>query len=289
MSASRTPSHVALTAGGGALNAASMLAKVGHRACLACTVGDDRVGRALLARASKAGVDVRYAKLARPRTGIAFIELDRAGGRQVVAYRSREEALPAWPAGKFAAVLASGVTPAWRFAEQARRARASGALVAVDLNARLGIFRDRSSRACLGLLRAAHVVKASTDDLDVLGLDLEDLRSKSSRGALVVLTAGAKPARAVGPFGVLSVDVPRPLRGADPTGAGDAFFAGLVHAQLGDPRAALDRGRAAEAIGRGHAIARTKLAEAPQMTNGARPKPRAERVLRAEISPWRRR
>ena len=75
------------------------------------------------------------------------------------------------------------------------------------------------------LASRASLVKASRVDLEALG-GLEFLE-KHAQSATWILTDGPRPARAIGVHGEVSMAAPK-VKCVDATGAGDAFFAGVL-------------------------------------------------------------
>ncbi len=256
-----------MQAGGGAVNAALALASAGLRVGLAAAVGDDRLGRALIAKVARAGVDVGGARVAPPRTGLVFVD---AGGegleRAIVAYRSAEEPAVTVPQGwESEVLLLSGLSPhvshAAAFCKAARAARKRGTVVVVDVNARRRVWKDGDPRSIRSLLKEADVVRASTQDLAVLYHDVPALRASMRKSGVLVLTNGAGPAQAIGPFGEV-VRAPKAMIARDPAGAGDAFTAAVCEAIVRPgPRGRRIEGEDmwADALDRGHAAAAKRM------------------------------
>jgi sugar/nucleoside kinase (ribokinase family) len=216
-------------AAGGAVNAAVALARSGLRVGLAAAVGDDALGRELLAKVTAAGVDVGGVAFAPPRAGLVIVET--AGAHRIVPYRTDDEPPIAVPP-KWAAqvLLLSGLSPALPHAaglcKAARSARRAGSVIVVDVNARRHVWAGRDARAIRALLRECDVVRCSTEDLAGLGVDVATLRAAMRESAVLVLTHGAGVARALGPFGEIA-RAPEALATTDPVGAGDAFTAAV--------------------------------------------------------------
>ncbi len=268
-----------ITPGGASANAARALADVGDHALVCAAVGDDPLGRGLVARLAALGVDVSLIGRARARTALVFVERPPAPGAQAqpgpraVSYRD--------PAGEIAGLAghvraiggARGVLARARadalvvgtiacadaaaplFAACARAARRAGAIVAIDVNARPRLWRAIGApQRAIALVELADVVKASVDDLAVIGLPPRDLAARLRHGATLVVTDGPRPARAIGPFGEVAV-APRRALPSDAAGAGDAFVAGLVRALVASRRAADDDHRWSVALAAAHEIA----------------------------------
>jgi len=103
-------------------------------------------------------------------------------------------------------------------------------------------------------LDAAWLVVGNDYELELIrsrtGVSADDLRR---RGALVALTRGGEGSELHGPDGVVRVPVAPPRAVVDPTGAGDAYAAGLL--------AALRRGLPLDAAGRVAALSATYAVE----------------------------
>lgn len=249
--------------GGAAVNAALRLARLGWKAGLAAVVGDDALGEALVARVAARGVSTALVQRAPPRTGLCFVE-QTARATRVVGYRPAGEIAVEIDAAFHArALLLTGLTPSPQQAESfgtaARAARHHGARVVVDLNARPLLWRG--SRATPAWLGEADVIKASEDDLTAMGLDESALRAAMRATAVLVVTAGPRPARALGSFGEVRRAPTSKARGSA-MGAGDAFTAGILDALLraGDAPLSDDGAFWDRALSRGHALARRTLA-----------------------------
>jgi sugar/nucleoside kinase (ribokinase family) len=268
--------------GGGAVNTATELSRLGVSSALCAALGDDALGRGLRDEVAARGVDVSGVVLGAARTGILLVALERGGGARFLGYRQREaearalaEALP----GRWRArvVHFSGVAPVRGTLSALRlalaRARREGCAVSVDVNARprmwpaagRGAAASAAPRAGFRLAREADLVKCSAGDLAVLGVTARALRGEMRPGATLVVTDGARATRVLGPRDERSI-VPRPVRVVDPAGAGDAFCAGLLAALLDERAGALGVEEALEdaapvlrAVARGHEVARAWL------------------------------
>ena len=103
-------------------------------------------------------------------------------------------------------------------------------------------------------LESAWMVVGNDYELELIrsrtGLSADDLRR---RGALVALTRGDEGSELHGPDGVVRIPAARPREVVDPTGAGDAYVAGLL--------AGLRRGLPLEDAGRMAALSATYVVE----------------------------
>jgi 2-dehydro-3-deoxygluconokinase len=221
-------SSLRLEPGGGAVNVAMSLAKRGLRVGLATSLGDDMFGRALRDRIAAAGVDTGGVSLAPPRTGLVLLH-GAGGARHVLSYRGEDE--PATiPEGWSAKVLLlSGLSPVVShgaaLCRAARAARRKGTTVVVDANARLEAWAGRDARAVNSVLREADVVRCSTADLAVLGLDVDLVRAAMRKTAILVGGNALGDAWAIGPFG--EVVEKRGAAASRPLGGGDALTASI--------------------------------------------------------------
>ena len=230
--------------GGSPANVALGLQRLGRPATLATCWGDDPAGRLIEAHLAASGLNVARVRSAANRTMIALAYVDPASGG------ASYEFLPAWDpepigiepdvtllhTGSLAGVIGPG---AERVQEACRHVRVrSGGTVAVDLNVRPAALpqRDAYRTAAEQLVRYAHVVKASDEDLEWLypGCGPVD----AARGLLTlgprlaVVTHGPRGATAV--TAEHRIDAPAPVvEVVDTIGAGDAFQAALLDALLG--------------------------------------------------------
>jgi len=260
--------HVFFEPGGSATNVARHLARLGVRAGVMGVVGDDPLGAALVERLAREGVDVTQVQKMAARTGLVVISSDPP---VAVAYRAADEEAQAFRHalnGEYAAQivhissLLPNRTAIHALARAAQRARKAGSAVTVDANLRPRIWRGDAVAKTnpYELLEVADVVKVSTDDLKVLGVDdPELLRDKLRDEAILIVTSGARPTRAWSPRGMVEADVVK-LDVAMAVGAGDAFVAGCLSTMLDvHPRLWGTREELAGIVARGNAIARSSL------------------------------
>jgi fructokinase len=245
----------AAVTGGGPANTAVALARLGTPVHLLGRLSGDGFGRAARQRLEVAGVGLSLVREAPEPAPLAVASLDPDGSAAYVFYTAgtadfgwRADELPALPAG--AAVLHAGslalMTPpgAGALLELVRR-EAGRRLVSIDPNVRPQAASPQAYRARWAeWLPLAALVRVSTDDLGYVhpGDDPVEVArgwvEAADGPSLVVVTAGAGGATAVGGFGVVHVAA-APTRVVDTVGAGDAFQAGLLdalwRAGVGDP------------------------------------------------------
>lgn len=233
-------------AGGAPANAAVAVAKLGGRCEFVGMLGEDMFGDFLQDSLHEAGAGTRHVRrTAQAKTALAFVSLDERGERSFSFYRPpaadllfRDEDFdPSCfaDAGVFHCCSNSLTEPgiaATTLAGMAR-ARATGALVSMDLNLRPALWPDAAPQLDVlwQALEAADLVKLAREELDFLKAGRhsdEDVVARLLRGArLVLLTDGAAPMRWFGrdDHGELSTF---PVRAVDTTAAGDAFIGGLL-------------------------------------------------------------
>lgn len=227
------PAEVRLTRGGSAANVA-VAAAPRHPSRFIGRIGDDTIGRVLVAELESAGVDVRVQRSGR--SGAIVVLVDDAGERTMITDRGAAADLeaidPAWVADAEWLHL-----PLYGFAsarsrtaltDAAAAASRRGVPVSIDLSS-VATMRELGADGLSRVLRDVRpaVVLANADEARAaadLGLDLRDLVYVVKRGRdPVTVTVG----------GVASEVPVRPVEDAvDSTGAGDAFAAGYIVAAL---------------------------------------------------------
>jgi fructokinase len=275
--------------GGGPFNVARALARLGCPTSFLGQLSSDGFGQELRQALVADSVTLAIEKAIDVPTTLAVARLDARGAASYAFYLTGTSAAllvaDAISPGAFEGVAALHVGSlglviepmASAVHELARRAP-PGVLVMVDVNARPAAIGDLAGyrRAVLDLLRRADVVKASTEDLEVLlpERDVADAAvSLVTAGASVVLvTDGPHPVRVYGRG--FAAEVPAPdVAVVDTVGAGDAFGAGFLAwwQRRGYGRDALaDRDAVVEAVERaGEVAARTcarQGADPPHLT-----------------------
>ncbi|MDI2028467.1 sugar kinase [Saccharopolyspora sp. TS4A08] len=239
----RAPSFT-LSAGGAESNVAVHLASLGHRAQWAGRVGDDPLGRRLVASIAAAGVDTGLVEVrADAPTGVYFKD-PRPEGTRVHYYRAgsaastMDEDFLADEVVDAARVLhISGITPALsegcdrlirRLLTRPRRAP-----ISFDVNHRPALWSARRAAPVLAeLAQLADVVFVGLDEAAALwGVKTaDDVRELLDGPVTVVVKDGAEAAYALGERNTV---VPAPtVEVVEPVGAGDAFAAGFLSGVL---------------------------------------------------------
>lgn len=249
--------------GGKAANQAVAAARLGARAALIARVGDDSRGRDLLQRLAVEGVDTRFvARDANADTGVALIQVDRSGEKQIMWSPGANERLSTADIRAAAAVftstrvlLAPLEAPLDCVWEAIRLARGAGARVVLDPAPPRQLPDD--------LLRSIDVIRPNASEAEALtGIRVTDPGS-AKRAAQTLLDRGAGAVMVqAGEEGNLLLTrdgerlFPRlPVQSVDATGAGDALAATLA-ALLAEGRPLPEAARLANAAA---ALATTAL------------------------------
>lgn len=258
--ASLSPDHVGplrharslgLSAAGSESNVAIGVSRLGHRVSWVGRVGDDELGRLVLARLRGEDLDVRAVVDPDAPTGLMLKEQPVAGQGRVHYYRTGSAGSRLHPADLPEELLtttrvlhSSGITlalsPTAREAvfRAVTRVRQAGGTVSFDLNHRARLWSaEEAGRTLREILPLADVVFASDDEARMVTGEetatLEDAaRALRDLGpATAVVTRGADGALSATRSGVRPVPAV-PVRAVDPVGAGDAFVAGYLSALL---------------------------------------------------------
>ncbi|MDM4718072.1 PfkB family carbohydrate kinase [Micromonospora sp. WMMA1363] len=253
---SDTAATIRFTGGGQAANTAAWLGALGVPVTLVGAVGDDGPGRDRVAELERGGVDCAVAQLPDVPTGTVIV-LASAAERTMITERGAnlrlspqavEAALDAAPDA--AHLHLSGYTlldaasrPAGLRALGAARER--GLTVSVDA-ASAAPLRRVGATAFLSWVRDVDLLLVNAAEATVLAGGLDPAaqgRALSVSARRVVVKRGAAGAVWVDRDAVIAVAPARRMAVVDPTGAGDAFAAGLLAAWLAgaSPEAALRR------------------------------------------------
>lgn len=224
-------------AGGAPFNVACAVKKFGVKSAFAGSVGDDIIGGFLKDFVKSVKLDgLCLESDAQRNTTLAFVQLDRHGERSFCFYRKNtaDYRMPEIPDGLFdsadivhiGSLMLSEDEGAAYAARLAKRASAAGKTVSFDVNFRTDIFKDKESAVSRykTMLEAADIVKFSEDEVEIFGQDYIDGRLKEK---LVCITLGANGSewRYLGRRNAVPSVKVKPV---DTTGAGDAFYAGVL-------------------------------------------------------------
>jgi sugar/nucleoside kinase (ribokinase family) len=234
--------------GGSVTNLAANVIRLGGRAAVAACVGDDPFGRFVRREIEQQGIITDYLKTdAATRTTLAFVTRSAATADFVI-YRGSDTRLLPEDVPQAAIDRARVIhTSAFALSQESsrtavldalRRARARGCLISLDPNYHPSLW-DTSRLATEVLAEACKyvdVVKPSRDDCQRLfgaDLSLSDCTQRFHDWGVrqVVLTQGPQGISIYEEGQLLRVKS-RDVLVADATGAGDAFWAGLLMATL---------------------------------------------------------
>jgi ribokinase len=246
---SDTPAQVRVGPGGQGANTAAWLAETDTPVTLVSAVGNDHPGEQR--RSELSGVDLEVRGVPGARTGTVVV-LSHDGDRTMVSDRGAaadlraddiDVALSHFPDTTHLhlsgyVLLGHGSREAGRHALATARARGLSTSVdaasAAPLRAAGGRFLD--------WVAGTDLLLANADEAQVLGGDVPAALTAAAN--TVVVKHGAAGARWTGADGTTVQVDPVPVIVVDPTGAGDAFAAGLLGAWLdgADPASALSAG-----------------------------------------------
>lgn len=120
-----------------------------------------------------------------------------------------------------------------RVASLLEQLRTRGIVISLDINLRPGVVRDQEEyrRKILALLPLADVVKASDEDLALLGLDVREIKPVIERyfaGSLLIFTRGEEGASACLAGQQFRVPAYTVSQVQDTIGAGDTFYGAFI-------------------------------------------------------------
>ncbi|MDI3403372.1 carbohydrate kinase family protein [Streptomyces cavernicola] len=230
------------TRGGSGANVASFAARLGPTRFIGC-VGDDHLGRSLVADLESDGVEVCVQR--RGDTGTIVVLIDRSGERTMLPQRAActllDNVPEAWLDG-----LDLLHVPAYTFdgrpvgqtaVDVVRRAKRHGAMISIDASS-TGMLARFGLPAFFELLRDLNpdFLIANEDEAEFLGLSKAGEPGRNLvllPDTVVVAKAGPDPTTVHQPgAGRFTVPVPAVTDIRDLTGAGDAFAAGFLSAFL---------------------------------------------------------
>ncbi len=232
--------------GGGPLNIAVGLRRLGHPTHLIARLSERPLGQVVRRYASANGLDLSACVSTSEPPTLAFATLDEEGRAAYDFYVDgtadwgwTDDELGELPAntqafhtGSLAAALEPGAGPVLRLVQRLRGA--GGVLVSFDPNVRPDVIGTRAAAAQRAAehVAAAHVVKASEDDITWLhpGRGVDDVLEQWATAGpdLVVVTRGADGCVARTSTGLRTETAGRQVQVVDTIGAGDAFMAGLL-------------------------------------------------------------
>jgi 5-dehydro-2-deoxygluconokinase len=253
--------------GGSAANIAAGLVKLGGAATLLTTVSDDAVGRFVLRELERYGVDWTHIRTVggQLRTSLAVVE-SRVENCQSVIYRNGAADFALAPDdispidfARYAALIVTGTSLAVEPSRAATflamsQARAAQVPILFDVDYRPYSWSsaDDAASTCHQAAEISDMVIGNDVEFDVMaggrgGLDLASALSSQDRTAIYKMGERGSMTLVGGKTFETPIDRVAALK---PTGAGDAFMAGLVTALAAglDLPSAVRRGTAAAAI-----------------------------------------
>ena len=223
-------------AGGAPFNVACAINKFGGRASFVGSVGDDTIGSFLESFIKKQNLVKFYLeKNLNRNTTLAFVDLDSEGERSFCFYRKNtaDYILPAIPlemieeanvvhVGSLMLSEQEGVEYAKNLIALAKE---NGKLISFDVNYRTDIFPDTASaiKTYKEIIELADIVKFSEEEIEIFTKDyVENLKDKllcislGSNGSMYKLNELENHIKSI------------KVKPVDTTGAGDAFYAGIL-------------------------------------------------------------
>lgn len=223
-------------AGGAPFNVACALNKFGADVKFVGSVGDDLIGQFLIKYAKDFGMDITYIhQNAEHNTTLAFVELNEEGDRSFCFYRKNtadyfmpevsDELIKAADIICIGSLMLADSNCVEYALNIIERAHAFGKTVAFDVNYRTDIFKDRESavRTYKRILRLADIVKFSEDEVETFTEDY--VNTLNDKLVLITLGKDGSEWRYKGKRNRVPTIAVKPI---DTTGAGDAFFAGVL-------------------------------------------------------------
>ena len=251
-------STLAIREGGAPMNVAVGLARMGTASAFCGVVGDDPFGERLRAILVANGVDVTHLHTTtEAETSVAYAWSDDRGDGHFRLLRQADCRLTATFTRaavkdlRPAAIVVGSVSTATPISKLGVFAAIDTAIemnipVVVDLNIRISQWKsvDRLRRVLPGLLRHATLIKLSVDDArEAWGLtDPVAIRRQIGRWnrCPMVITDGSRGVVVFAVESDVSLRFPVfPVEAIEPTGAGDAFLAGLITRLVGNGWASL--------------------------------------------------
>lgn len=223
-------------AGGAPFNVACAISKFGIDSAFVGSVGDDTIGKFLCNFIKKQNLkDYLIEENKNRNTTLAFVDIDETGERSFCFYRKNtadyilpvisDEMLDASNIVHIGSLMLShneGIEYAKTLISRAHR---KGKLVSFDINFRTDIFEniDQAVKVYKEILELADIVKFSEDEVEIFNEEYVN----SLKDKLVCISLGEKGSRYF--YNELTNTLPSiKVKPVDTTGAGDAFYAGIL-------------------------------------------------------------
>ncbi len=225
--------------GGGPVNAARTIARLGHAAVFIGRMSRDRFGQLMRDTLEADGVRIGVTVAAAEPSTLAVVHLSAGGLPEYSFYLARTAAgqldyaqaiaaLPAWPQALHIGSLSLMMEPIAASLERLTGSVPASTLVLLDPNCRPAAVTSRQQYLdrLIRIAARADIVKASVEDLDYLspGASVEAAAAAllAAGPALVLVSDGPRPARVFTAADAFSVPAPS-VQIADTVGAGDAL------------------------------------------------------------------
>jgi sugar/nucleoside kinase (ribokinase family) len=237
--------NFALALGGGAVNTALTVARLGRRVELASAVGDTVLDSFALSELRRGKVNTRSVRQEKGSMGAITVSVSLRRDRYFLTYMGANAAverhlLSAALRRRFgrARHVHFGLSPRrWEpFVRLVRWLRGRGVSTSWDLGWNPQAAREPAFRRLCGLLDVAFYNRDEALRYSGAATPRAALKRLGQAGQCVVIKLGAKGAVAVGPDGRVSSASAHKVHATETTGAGDAFNGGFLHAWVSGGR-----------------------------------------------------
>ena len=223
-------------AGGAPFNVACAISKFGIDSSFVGSVGDDTIGKFLCNFIKKQNLkDYLIEENKNRNTTLAFVDLDEDGERSFCFYRKntadyilpaiKEEMLDASNIVHIGSLMLSHNEGIEYAKELISKAHLKGKLVSFDINFRTDIFEnlEHAVKVYKEILELADIVKFSEDEVEIFNEEYVN----SLKDKLVCISLGKDGSKYF--YNDLTNTIPSiKVKPVDTTGAGDAFYAGIL-------------------------------------------------------------
>ncbi len=224
-------------AGGAPFNVACALARFQADAIFVGSVGQDIIGNFLIEYSKTKGLkEVHIRQDSKRNTTLAFVELDSCGERSFCFYRKNtadyilpeisEDLLKKAHIVHIGSLMLSEEAGVEYAKQLIQRAHALGKLISFDVNFRTDIFRNTIQAISIykEIIELADIVKLSMDEVDIFQ---EEYIDKELCDKLVCISLGKDGS--IFNYKDIKERIPSiQVNSIDTTGAGDAFYAGIL-------------------------------------------------------------
>ena len=223
-------------AGGAPFNVACSISKFGIDSVFVGSVGDDTIGKFLCNFIKKQNLkDYLIEENKNRNTPLAFVDLDEEGERSFCFYRKntadyilpviKDEMLDIANIIHIGSLMLSHNEGIEYAKDLISKAHAKGKLVSFDINFRTDIFKniEQAVKTYKEILELADIVKFSEDEVEIFNEDYVN----SLKDKLVCISLGKDGSKYF--YNNLTNKIPSiKVKPVDTTGAGDAFYAGIL-------------------------------------------------------------